>query len=114
MGRRLAREGVLGRFAVDFVTVRSEGNMWIPYAIGLNLRKGGTTHPFLTLQFLTDGSYDPETAVFSTPGGQSKCFVATTTWSPPLYRVLSPADLFDIAVRRRLHFDQPARRSRLP
>ena len=22
-----------------------------PYAIELNLRKGGTTHPFLTLQF---------------------------------------------------------------
>ena len=31
------------------------------YAIELNLRKGGTTHPFLTLQFLTDGTYDPET-----------------------------------------------------
>ena len=32
---------------------------WTPYAIELNLRKGGTTHPFLTLQFLTDGAYDP-------------------------------------------------------
>ena len=29
---------------------------WTPYAIELNLRKGGTTHPFLTLQFLTDGT----------------------------------------------------------
>ncbi len=27
-----------------------------PYAIEINLRKGGTTHPFLTLQFLTDGA----------------------------------------------------------
>ena len=30
---------------------------WDPYAIELNLRKGGTTHPFLTLQFLTDGAF---------------------------------------------------------
>ena len=60
VGQRLAREGVLGRFAVDFVVVRAADGDWTPYAIELNLRKGGTTHPFLTLQFLTDGRYDPE------------------------------------------------------
>jgi hypothetical protein len=58
VGRRLAKEGVIGRFALDFVVVRSDGK-WHPYAIEINLRKGGTTHPFLTLQFLTDGKYDP-------------------------------------------------------
>ncbi len=36
---------------------------WEVYAIEINLRKGGTTHPFLTLQFLTDGAYDPEHGV---------------------------------------------------
>ena len=39
---------------------------WTPYAIEINLRKGGTTHPFLTLQFLTDGRYDPATGLFLT------------------------------------------------
>ena len=57
--RALAREGVLGRFAVDFVVVRDGDGRWTPYAIELNLRKGGTTHPFLTLQFLTDGALRP-------------------------------------------------------
>ena len=51
VGRHLAQRGVLGRFAVDFVTVKDESGAWTPYAIELNLRKGGTTHPFLTLQF---------------------------------------------------------------
>ena len=55
IGRHLAGLGVLGRFAVDFVVVQDESGAWTPYAIELNLRKGGTTHPFLTLQFLTDG-----------------------------------------------------------
>jgi hypothetical protein len=46
VGRRLAKEGVLGRFALDFVVVRSsEGRGWDVYAIELNLRKGGTTIP---------------------------------------------------------------------
>jgi hypothetical protein len=105
VGERLASEGVLGRFAVDFVVVRS-GSRWDPYAIELNLRKGGTTHPFLTLQFLTDGVYDPETGVFTAPSGREKHFVASDHIESPSYRSLTPDDLFDIAVRHGLHFDQ--------
>jgi hypothetical protein len=105
VGERLAREGVLGRFAVDFVVVRNGGG-WDPYAIELNLRKGGTTHPFLTLQFLTDGVYDPETGVFRAPSGQEKHFVASDHVESPAYRTLTPDDLFDIVVRHGLHFDQ--------
>jgi len=105
VGRRLAKEGVLGRFALDFVVVRSNGK-WEPYAIEINLRKGGTTHPFLTLQFLTDGTYDPDTAIFTAPTGQQKFFVASDHVESPNYRTLTPDDLFDIVVRHDLHFDQ--------
>ena len=104
VGRRLAGEGVLGRFAIDFVAVKRNG-AWDPYAIELNLRKGGTTHPFLTLQFLTDGTYDPETAVFTAPSGRPKCFVASDHVENPAYRTLTHDDLFDIAVSNGLHFD---------
>ena len=105
VGARLAREGVVGRFAIDFVTVR-EQNEWQAYAIEINLRKGGTTHPFLTLQFLTDGRYDPDHGVFKTPFGQQKCFVASDHQDSPLYRVFTPDDLFDIVARHNIHFDQ--------
>ena len=104
IGARLAREGVIGRFALDFVTVRA-GGAWRAYAIELNLRKGGTTHPFLTLQFLTDGTYDSERAVFTAPGGQEKHFVASDHVENPAYKDLTPDDLFDIVARRGLHFD---------
>ena len=106
VGTRLAKEGVLGRFAIDFVVARSDKEGWQPYAIEVNLRKGGTTHPFLTLQFLTDGTYDPDTAIFLTPAGHEKHFVADDHLESPAYRALSPDDLFDIAVRHGLHFDQ--------
>ena len=106
VGARLAREGVIGRFALDFVVVRRSDRGWDAYAIELNLRKGGTTHPFLTLQFLTDGSYDPEAAVFTAPSGRPKCFVASDHVESSAYRGLTPDDLFDIVVRHGLHFDQ--------
>ncbi|MGH2661253.1 MAG: peptide ligase PGM1-related protein [Actinomycetota bacterium] len=105
IGNRLAREGVIGRFALDFVVVR-KGGRWDPYAIELNLRKGGTTHPFLTLQFLTDGTYDPEAGAFTAPSGRQKSFVASDHLESPAYRGLTPDDLFDIVVRHGLHFDQ--------
>ena len=109
IGRRLAQLGVLGRFAVDFVVVQDETGAWTPYAIELNLRKGGTTHPFLTLQFLTDGSYDGERGVFLTPAGNTKCLVATDFLEDDRLKALTVADLFDVVVRNGLHFDQSRR-----
>jgi PGM1 C-terminal domain len=106
IGKQLAEHGALGRFAVDFVVVRGTDGEWTPYAIELNLRRGGTTHPFLTLQFLTDGRYDPGTALFLTPGGQEKHLVATDHLESELLRGLSCSDLFDIVARHGLHFDQ--------
>jgi hypothetical protein len=108
IGEQLAREGVLGRFAVDFVVVRSGDGSWTPHAIELNLRKGGTTHPFLTLQFLTDGWYDPATALFLTSSSREKHLVATDHLESPTLRGLIIDDLFDIVARHGLHFD-PAR-----
>jgi hypothetical protein len=106
IGKRLVKEGVLGRFALDFVCARSAGESeWRPYAIEINLRKGGTTHPFLTLQFLTDGTYDPDTARFTTPDGAEKHFVATDHFASPLLRAFTADDVFDIAARHCLHFD---------
>jgi hypothetical protein len=105
VGARLAREGVVGRFAIDFVTVREE-NEWKAYAIEINLRKGGTTHPFLTLQFLTDGAYDADKGIFRTALGHEKCFVASDHQDSLLYRVFTPDDLFDIVARHNIHFDQ--------
>ncbi len=109
VGERLAQEGVIGRFALDFIVAR-EGDAWTPYAIEINLRKGGTTHPFLTLQFLTDGVYDPEMGVFHTPSGQDKYFVATDNFESELLRVFTPEDIFDVAVRHGLHFDHTSER----
>ncbi|QGN31875.1 peptide ligase PGM1-related protein [Microlunatus sp. Gsoil 973] len=105
IGRHLAGLGVIGRFAVDFVTVRDGAGDWTPYAIELNLRKGGTTHPFLTLQFLTDGRYDGGRGVFETPAGATKYLVATDHLEDDRLRALTVDDLFDIVARHHLHYD---------
>ncbi len=105
VGKRFAREGVVGRFALDFVVIRDGYGNWDPYAIEVNLRKGGTTHPFLTLLFLTGGNFYADSGVFKTAQGHTKYYIATDTLKAPAYKQLTPADLFDIVSNHRLHFD---------
>jgi hypothetical protein len=105
VGEILAKKGVLGRFALDFVVVR-RGQTWTSYAIEVNLRKGGTTHPFLTLQFLTDGRYHADTALFLTPAGRERHLVATDHLEDPSLQGLRVDDLFDLVARSGIHFDQ--------
>jgi hypothetical protein len=85
--------------------VRRPGG-WEAIAIEINLRKGGTTHTFQTLQYLTGGHYDPESGLFRTPGGQPRCYYATDNLTRQAYRRLLPEDLIDIAAEHDLHFDQ--------
>jgi hypothetical protein len=106
VGDLLAARGVIGRFALDFVVGRSGTGPWRASAIEINLRKGGTTHPFLTLQFLTDGTYDGTTGLFTAPGGQHKFYVASDHVAAPGMQALVPHDVLDLALMQGLHFDQ--------
>ncbi len=105
IGQRLGREGVIGRYAVDFLVVREESGAWRPYAIEINLRKGGTTTPYLTLQYLTRGKFNPETGLFHTLHGEEKYYIANDHLKKPHYRVFTPDILFDIFTEHRLHFN---------
>ena len=95
VGRRLARLGVLGRFAVDFVVTRRPDGSWDGHAIEINLRKGGTTHPFLTLQFLTDGVYDWEDGTYRAGDGSPKFYVASDHVHRPNLEHLTPDEILD-------------------
>lgn len=100
----LKEKGVLGRFGVDFMSVKTETG-WKHYAIEINLRKGGTTHPFLMLQFLTDGHYDPYSGKYWIQDGRERFYFATDNLKSERYKGLTPLDLIDIAMYHGFHFD---------
>lgn len=106
IGERLADLGALGRFAVDYVVVLDENDEWQSSAIEINLRMGGTTHPFQILQFLTDGEFYPQEGIFRAPDGQAKFYVASDHLESTLYRAFTPNDMYDLVIRTGLHFDQ--------
>lgn len=100
----LRAHGVIGRFGVDFVSTPGDGD-WNHYAIEINLRKGGTTLPYLMLDFLTDGKYDPVTGEFYTPTGDARYYYATDNLVKESYKGLTPDEMIDATVMAGLHYD---------
>jgi hypothetical protein len=105
VGRKLAEKGTLERFGVDFIAVDEGNGEWDIQAIEINLRKGGTTHPFMTLKLLTNGRYDLSTGLFYSQQGRPKYYIATDNLQKERYQGLLPNDLMDIIAHHRLHFD---------
>jgi len=105
IGHVLAEQGVVSRYGVDFLVHRDQpSDSWKVTALEINLRMGGTTHPFLALQFLTGGTLDPETGLFLSPSGHAKCYKATDNLFSERYRGLLPEDLVEILTFNKLHY----------
>ena len=100
VGEVLQARGARGRFAVDFVEAGDR-----LCAIEINPRKGGTTHPMLTMAVITEGHYDPVTGVFRSGNGMEKCYYATDNLRADEYRGIMVSELLDAAINRRLIFD---------
>jgi hypothetical protein len=112
VGRVLAQKGAIERYSVDFVAVHQPNSSGVPWdlqAIEINLRKGGTTHPFMTLKYLTNGRYDFSTGLFYSHQGRDKYYIASDNLQKERYRGLLPNDLMDIIAHHRLHFDGSTR-----
>jgi hypothetical protein len=105
VGAQLADTGVIGRLAIDFLVIREEDERWQPFALEVNLRMGGTTHPYQTITRLTGGSYDPETARFTTPLGHARHYIATDHLEIERLQMLGQRGLLARASREGLRYD---------
>ena len=108
VGWALAGKGVVSRFGVDFLATRNgSSESWSLQALEINLRMGGTTHPFLALRFLIDGGkLDHGSGLFKTTDGAPKFYRSTDNLQASTYRGLTPEELFDIVTLHRLHYNQ--------
>ncbi|HWK28148.1 MAG TPA: ATP-grasp domain-containing protein [Solirubrobacter sp.] len=105
VGALLAQAGARGRAGIDFVVARDDGGAWHAYAIEVNLRSGGTTHPLTALELLSGGVYDADTAIFTTPCGAARHYVATDHLESPRLRELGHRGLLALQALPRLAAD---------
>jgi len=106
VGEVLAADGVIGAFGIDFVLV-PKGKHWDIRLSEINLRMGGTTHPFWMARLVTNGVYDPSSGEL-VAGGRPNCYVASDNVKGQALVGRAPADVIADVDRRGLAFD-PAR-----
>jgi hypothetical protein len=106
VGEHLSSRGVVGRVSVDFGAVRDATSAWRLYALEMNLRKGGTTHPYAALRNLVPGSYDADKGRWVCDRDDSpRAYVCTDNCVDEAWVNLSPASVIEWVAAAGLRFD---------
>jgi hypothetical protein len=106
VGAALAERGVVGYLGVDFFFLPDPGGGTL--VLGeINLRLGGTTHPFGMALLATSGVYDRRTGVIRA-GGRDKAYVATDNYFAASLVGRPPAEVIDRVRRLGLAFSTGA------
>ena len=113
LGEHLAGLGCRGAVLLD-VLARRQGNRWQLWAIEINLRKGGTTHPFQLAASATGGHFDRSSGELRSADGSAVFYEASDELRMPHWRGLLPEQLLDDWARRGLFFNSTNRRGCIP
>lgn len=110
MGRHLADAGVVGPFAIDFsVLYPDDGTTATPqiYLSEINLRLGGTTHPFGMARMVTGARSDAETGLHTDDG--ERVYVSSDNLKEPGLIGVPPAEVIARVDEAGLAFDPVTR-----
>jgi pheganomycin biosynthesis PGM1-like protein/ATP-grasp domain-containing protein len=104
VGEVLAADGVVGPFGIDFVLVPDGEGGYRTHLTEINLRMGGTTHPFWMARLVTGGSYDASRGELVTEHGP-RTYIATDNLKHEALVGAAPADVIAEVDRRGLAYD---------
>jgi hypothetical protein len=105
VGRALARRGATGRASIDFAVASDDDVAWRVLALEVNLRKGGTTHPYAALRNLVPGRYQPDAGRWQAGDGTARSYWATDNLVVPALTGASPTDVIGAVERAGVRFD---------
>jgi hypothetical protein len=103
VGRVLVAEGVVGSFGIDFLVIPGDAGAQI-YLSEINLRAGGTTHPFWMARLAMGATYDDVTGELVADGTPKSYMASDNVKSEALVGV-SPARMIETIDRSGLAYD---------
>jgi hypothetical protein len=100
IGEVLAEQGVVGSFGIDFLVVGKD-----VFLSEINLRLGGTTHPFWMARLATGARYDLFTGELRRSDGDVRYYVASDNLKSSRLKGRSPADVIALVDQSGLGYD---------
>ncbi|MET8985151.1 peptide ligase PGM1-related protein [Nonomuraea wenchangensis] len=107
IARVLAERGVVGVFGMDFFALKADAG-YAALLCEINLRIGGTTHPYGAVTLTTGAVYDPGSGLLMA-GDQPKYYTATDNYAAGCLRGRTPGEVMRTAERLGLGFDHERR-----
>ncbi|MCB9557841.1 MAG: hypothetical protein H6707_17145 [Deltaproteobacteria bacterium] len=105
VGKVLAKAGVRGRFAIDFVVGQDHKKRWQANAIEINLRSGGTTHPYEFARLLTKSRYDEKSGLLRRiADNQEVHYVSEDNFIDERLKTMTPAQVIAAAKATGEHY----------
>ena len=101
----MVARGVIGVFGIDFLVDVDPAGVGRVTLSEINLRMGGTTHPYWMARLATGGTYDQESGELRVPGGGVRCYVATDNIKSLRLLGSQPADVIARVDEAGLAFD---------
>jgi hypothetical protein len=106
VGQLLAHHGARGRAGIDFMAAKGADARWDLFALEINLRKGGTTHPYAVLRNLVPGRYDDELGQWIADADSSpRAYWSTDNLVDPAWHGMPPSAVIDAVAAAGLPFD---------
>jgi hypothetical protein len=104
---RLADHGVIGLFGMDFLVYRTRPTSEsLRVALAeINLRVGGTTHPYVMAQLITRSTYDADSGLLRDPDGRPVVYVASDNIKLPNLVGVPPGVVLSALERAGLRYD---------
>lgn len=113
VGQALAAKGCRGPVLIDWLAERLPSG-WRLWGMEINLRKGGTTHPFQLAAMATGAQLDADTGDLLSRDGHPIVYEACDSWSMPQWQGLLPEQWLEAVVQRQLYFNPTERRGCIP
>ncbi|HEX6758149.1 MAG TPA: peptide ligase PGM1-related protein, partial [Propionibacteriaceae bacterium] len=105
IGELLTQRGVVGRLSVDFAAAQNDTGTWHIRALEINLRKGGTTHPYVVLSHLVPGHYDADAGSWRAADGTPRWYWSTDNLVDKSWLGITPGAVIGAVAAAGLQFD---------
>jgi len=109
VGKAMAKKGLIGYFSIDYLMTenQSENKIW---AIEINIRQGGTTHPYKTAKLLTGSVYDEKKGILSNPKCKNIVYKSNDNFVDPRFIGKTPEQFLDFLCHREIIFSAATNR----
>ncbi len=104
----MSKKGMVGNFSIDFLAVKQSDNFTV-YPIEINLRKGGTTHPFRITYFLTGAKYNRKTGLLQC-GDTPIYYYSMDFIESEKYKKLTPKTLIETVASSKISFNKDTKK----